>query len=155
MNRIHRMGWGVGWFLVLMVGGCTALRERMAVRNLRIAFSRAEVVRLDLAGATLRLSFEAYNPNTVRAVMDGFSFTLEANDHTLASGETQDAIRIPPGKRRAFDVIVFVPWRGLSSAVVQTLRDRSARLRVEGVAHVQTPLGRLRFRVMEYAREFR
>lgn len=139
---------GAGW-------GCSALQQRLAVRNLQVVFSQAEITHLDLSGATLLLTFRAYNPNTVQAILDGFSFSLEANNQPIASGKTRQSLRIPPRETRSFQVDVVLPWKGLSSAMVQALKNRSARLKAVGTAHVHTPLGDVSFRVVEYAREFR
>lgn len=149
------------WMLQVLVlsGGvllsCTAFRERLAVRDLRITFTSATLEEVSLSGARLRLSFSAYNPNAVRAVLDRFSFDLYGNDVRIATGETSQQLAVEPRKSADLSVDVFVPWTALSSGLARAIREKSARLKVEGFAHVSTPLGDLRFRVVDVARTFR
>jgi len=147
------------FLLFLVMGGgwlsCSALQERLAVRNLQITFTSATLKTLSLSGASLELVFSAKNPNPVRAVLDRFSFSLYGNDRKLATGETSQKLAVDPGETATLTLEVFVPWQGLPAAVIQALKERSARLKVEGFAHVSTPLGDVRFRVVDVARTFR
>ncbi len=144
-------------FLIAGGGGfsCTALQERLAVRDLRITFTSATLKQISLSGATLELAFSAHNPNSVRAILDRFSFRLYGNDREMASGETSRKLAVEAGKSATLTVDVFVPWQSLPAALIQAVKERSARLKVEGFAHVSTPLGDLRFKVVDVARTFR
>ena len=147
------------FLLFLIAGGgwlsCTALQERLAVRDLKLTFTSATLKTVSLSGATLELTFSAENPNPVRAVLDRFSFNLYGNDRNIATGETSRKLAIEAGKTATLTVDVFVPWQSLPAALIQAVKERSARLKVEGFAHVSTPLGEIRFKVVDVARTFR
>lgn len=125
------------------------------MRDLKLTFTSATLKTVSLSGATLELTFSAHNPNAVRAVLDRFSFELFGNDVRIATGETRNQIAVEPRKSADLSVDVFVPWSGLSSGLARAIREKSARLKVEGFAYVSTPLGDVRFKVVDVARTFR
>ena len=134
---------------VLLLLGCAPIRERVAVRNLRMKFTGVEIARIDLQGVTLNLHWKAYNPNSVNAVLDGFELDLSSNGQKLGHAKSNGQIRIPPHDYGRVVVPLRVRWRDLSKRIQDGIRNKKLSFRAVGYGIMNTPLGKVKFRVVD------
>ena len=77
-----------------LLGACSAIQSRLAIRNCKFDLRNVAVKRLDLTGATLGVLLGITNPNTVEAILDRLEFDLYLDDVLVAkSGGRNPAYR--------------------------------------------------------------
>ncbi len=135
--------------MIIAVLGCAPITERLAVRNLKLKFKSVQVASLDFQGVTLKLHWDAYNPNPVDAVLDGFDVDIFANGTKIGHARTTSAIRVPAHSSREIVLPLRLRWRTMSKTVQDGIRRKKLSFRGVGFAVMNTPLGKVRFKVVD------
>jgi len=150
-NIIRDMKWITFWLIttIFLMAGCAPIKERMAVRHIRLKFTGVEIASIDFQGVTLNLHWKGYNPNPVDAVLDGFETDIFANGVKIGHARTLERIRIPARESRKIVVPLKLKWKNLSKPIQDGIRNKNLRFRAVGFAIMNTPLGRVRFKVTD------
>ena len=131
------------------ISGCAPIQQRLAVRHLRLKFTGVEIASIGFQGVTLNLHWKGYNPNPVDAVLDGFETDIYANGIKIGHARTETRIRIPAHESRKIILPLKLRWKNLSKPVQDGIRNKKLRFRAVGFAIMNTPLGNIRFKVMD------
>ncbi len=142
-------------FLVLIFGACSQVRQIVAVKDLRIKFLNVEIAGISLDGIDLNLNFRAHNPNRVNAVLTGFAIDIFANNFKLGKAQMNRRLKIPPQKSKVFTIPLHLRWKDLSSSISSAIRKKNVTFRAVGYALIDTPLGKLKFKVADYTRSIK
>ncbi len=134
---------------VILVTGCAMIRERVAVRNLQLKFTGVEIAKLDLRGVTLNLHWKARNPNAVDAVLDGFELDIFANGQKIGHASTNRRIRVPHNGTQNIVLPLKIGWSEVSQPIRDGIRNKKLQFRAQGYAIMDTPFGKIRFKVMD------
>ncbi len=147
-RKRHWLTWG----LVLTSIGCTALWQRVAIQRVRFHLNSVRLKNPSLQGATLRLHWQAYNPNGITAVLDGFEVDVYANDQHVTRVNLDRPVEIAPHDSTAFHMDVPITWSLLGNTLTQLFRERRLEIKADGRALMKTPWGTLRIPVMQKTR---
>ena len=133
------------------------VKEVPAIKGLRIKFQDVEILRITLEGVYMNLNFEAYNPNDVNSVLSGFEVDILTNNVRLGKAAFNEHLKIPAGDSVTFTIPIHLSWRDLSKSLStrslsNAIIKKSVTFRAIGYALINTPLGKLRFKVADYTR---
>lgn len=139
--------------LPFTLSGCTGLTdfiaERQAITRAEFSFERVELQHADIplvtpnAKADLRVILKVKNPNSVTARLDRLDYEVYLEGTKVGSGAMTDDFSVPAGASKELPLPVAVPYAGLPEPALQAILARRAKIRVTGVSHVSTPLGRI------------
>ncbi len=124
----------------------------MALQGVQFRLRSAQIQDLTLQGATLRLHWQAYNPNTITAVLDGFEVDVYANDQHVTRVNLDRPVEIAPHDSTAFHMDVPITWSLLGNTLTQLFRERRLEIKADGRALMKTPWGALRIPVVQKTR---
>ncbi len=141
--------------IFLLVGACTQVRQIVAVKDLRIKFLNVEIASISLDGIDLNLNFRAYNPNKVNALLTGFAVDIFANNYKLGKASINHHLKIPAGKSANFTLPLHLRWSDLSRSVSSAIKQKRVTFKAVGYALIDTPIGKLRFKVADYTKTVR
>jgi len=140
---------------ILLFTSCAQVRQVVALKDLKIKFQNVELARITLSGVDLNLNFKAHNPNRVNAVLSGFAVDIFANNSKVGKAVLDKTLKIPAGGTANFTIPLHLSWHELSSSISNAIRNKSVTFRAVGYALINTPIGKLRFKVADYTRNFR
>jgi len=145
----------IGGIVILLLTSCTAVRQVVAIKDLKIKFQNVELARITLEGVDLNLNFKAHNPNRMNAILSGFAVDIFANNMKVGKATLNKTLKVPAGGNATFTIPLHLSWRELSNSLSNAIRKKSVTFWATGYALINTPLGKLRFKVADYTREFR
>ncbi len=143
-------------FFVLLVVNCTLLqsaRQVVAVRNLQVSLLKVEIGRVDFSGINTNFYFNVKNPNAVDAKILSFDFDALFNNEKVARGMLDRMVDIKSGDSKEIVIPVHIPYSGLSSGIKNAILQKSAEAAVKGYISINTPVGRLKFKVLDKTRK--
>lgn len=140
--------------LALLVS-CTQIRQVVAIKDLKIKFLNVEVANIIFSGVDLYLNFRAQNPNQVNAILLGFVVDIFANNVKVGKATLNKTLKVPAGGAITFTIPLHLDWDRLSQSLSSAIRRKSVLFKATGYALINTPMGRLRFKVADYTRNIK
>ncbi len=140
---------------ILLLGACTQIRQVVAVKDLKIKFLNVEITGITLDGVDLNLNFRAHNPNRVNAILTGFAVDIFANNFKLGKAQMNRHLKVPAQKSTVFTIPLHLRWKDLSRSISSAIREKKVTFKAVGYALIDTPLGKLKFKVADYTRTIR
>lgn len=139
------------------LAGCTGLpdfiAERQAITKAEFSFERVELQHMDIpvvtpnAKADMRVILKVKNPNAVTARLDRLNYEVYLEGYQVGTSAMTEDFSVPAGASKELPLQVAVPYAGLPEPALQAILARRAQIRVKGVSHVSTPLGRIDYPV--------
>ena len=134
---------------------CTQIRQIAAIKDLKIKFLSVDVTNITWNGVDLNLNFRARNPNQVNAVLSGFVVDIFANNVKVGKATLNKTLRVPAGGTATFTIPLHLDWNKLSQSISSAIRRISVLFKATGYALINTPLGKLKFKVADYTRNIK
>ncbi len=134
---------------------CTQIRQIAAIKDLKIKFLSVDVTNITWNGVDLNLNFRARNPNRVNAVLSGFMVDIFANNVKVGKAILNKTLRVPAGGTATFTIPLHLDWNKLSQSISSAIRRKSVLFKATGYALINTPLGKLKFKVADYTRNIK
>jgi LEA14-like dessication related protein len=131
--------------VVILLSGCTALMQRMAVKELDFSLERVSLVDYNLSNMTLKLDLKAENPNDIDAVIDRLDYSLYINDKNAANGTTAREVTVKAGGTKNISTSMTVNYVDLGTAILEAVKEKKADFKMEGTVFVETPIGSITF----------
>ena len=117
------------------------IRQREALRNMKVYLESVEIKSFGLTSATLRVRLRLYNPGEITATLDRAEFDLYGNNIYLGHGIISHRVDIPPGNSRIISTDFDVSYSGALSLLCSALSKGRVRWRIIGTAYIDIPFG--------------
>lgn len=120
------------------------IARRKALELLEISIADVSIKRIGLTSATLEITFKVYNPSDNIATLDKFIYSLYIDNTFLGDGEINKRIDIPPKADRFIISDFNVSYSGIVKTAfdaINKLTKEEIKLRIKGIAYLETPLG--------------
>jgi len=132
---------------VILLLGCTAIKERLAIKECK--FALFSVTPYDFNFSNLKIDFviNVQNPNSIDAVLDRLEYDFLVNQTGVFSGTTGKGVKIPSGKSAKFTTTVTLEYTKLGSVLVDAIRLKKAAYQVKAESFIDTPLGAISYPV--------
>ncbi len=140
--------------LVLLVS-CTQIRQIVAIKDLKIKFLNVNVKNITWKGVDLDLNFRARNPNQVNAVLAGFVVDIFANNVKVGKATLNKTLKVPASGTAIFTIPLHLDWDKLSQSLSSAMKRKSVLFKATGYAMIDTPVGKLKFKVADYTRNIK
>jgi LEA14-like dessication related protein len=126
---------------------CTAVKERLALKECR--FSLISVTPYDFTFANVKLDFtvKVNNPNKVDAVLDKLTYTFYVNETDVFSGTTGKDITIPANKAKAFPTTITLEYTKVGQALIEAIKINNAAYKLKARAYINTIIGEINYPV--------
>lgn len=143
----------------LLLSGCAAARAALNIENPRYAIRdiRPRVdIAIPLSASSIDVDFaiEVDNPNPVGLRLDQIDFDLLINSVRVLESTSHQRVNIPAngiGDVQLRTRIGYQNVRAVWGEILDAVRGERARYEIQGTAHYDTPVGRLRFPVTVYS----
>ena len=135
--------------------GCSIIRSTgqiINIKNLKVNFEKVEIKGVDLQGIDTYFYLNIKNPNSVDVKVLSFDFDALFNNKKVATGSLKKEITISSGGHREIIVPIHIPFSGLSSSLKSAILTKSVEAGISGYVNIGTPLGKLRFKVLDKTR---
>ncbi len=142
-------------FLFVVFFGCALIKsakEVVAVKSLNVTVDRVEIVKVNFDGIDTRFYLQAKNPNSVDARIISFDFDALFNGNKVAKGKLSETVVVPSHSTKTITVPVFVPFSAISVSLKSSIIQKNVEAGITGYVTINTPLGKLRFKVMDKTR---
>ena len=133
--------------IVLCCISCTAIQERLAVRECTFALVSVSPRDFTFNNVTVDFKIEGKNPNSVNAVIDKFTYTFFVNNTDVFSGTTGKGITIPKQGATDFITSIVLDYSNLTQTIIEVLRTQQASYTVKARAYISTILGEISYPV--------
>ncbi|MEO0151863.1 MAG: LEA type 2 family protein [candidate division WOR-3 bacterium] len=138
-------------FLILMlISGCMFLQERLNVKNLKFSYRGATIEALTLDRMNFIVNLEAYNPNSIDAVIDKLSYVIYFEGIRAISGSTTETYEIKAQGKRIITVqgsILFSDLPDLFKAIKSSYGKSRVKITAELTPEVKTIVGKFKYKV--------
>lgn len=132
---------------LILLSGCTAVQERLAIKECKFAF--VSVRPYDFAFSDMKLDFvlKADNPNSINALLDKLAYKFFVNNTEVFSGATGQQVSIPAKKSKEIMTTITLQYNQIGLALVEAMKLQSAAYRLSARAYVNTVLGEISYPV--------
>src|SRR5512140_110601 len=143
--------------VIAIVAGCSTLGINIQNPMFSIRDVRPHVaIALPLSASSIDFDFNigVDNPNPVGLKMTRMDFNLLVNDSHIATGVTNQAIRIPANGTGFVNLRTRVGYneiRNVFNEVADVIQGNKARYQVNGRAYFDTPAGQMSFPLTVYS----
>jgi LEA14-like dessication related protein len=134
-------------FAIVMLIDCTAIKERLAIKECK--FALVSVTPYDFSFSDLKLDFviNVQNPNSIDAVLDRLEYDFLVNQTGVFSGTTGEGLKVPSGKSAKFTTTITLAYTKIGSVLVDAIRLKKAAYEVKAKSFIDTPIGAISYPV--------
>lgn len=129
--------------IVLPWLACSAIQERLAIKNCKFALDSVEAYDFRFSNMKLDFVIKVDNPNDVDATLDKLIYNFLVNATEVFSGTTGQQVRIPAKKSNSFATTITLEYTKVGQTIVDAIRLKKADYAVNANAHINTPLGEI------------
>ena len=134
-------------FIVVLLISCTALQERLAIKECKFALISVRPHTFTFSNLKLDFDIKADNPNSVDAVLDKLVYTFYANNTDVFSGTTGETVNIKAKKSEQFTTTITLEYNKIGQALAEAMKLGSAAYRIDARAYISTILGEISYPV--------
>ncbi len=128
-------------------------REITAVKKLQIGIEEVVVKRVSFDGIDMNFRLIVKNPNSVKARIVSFDFDALFNNQKVARGSLSRTIVIDAQSARKITVPVHIPFEAVGEGLKRAILEKNVEAGIVGYVLINTPLGKLRFKVLDKTRK--
>ena len=142
--------------LTIMSLGCTLIstaRGITSLKKLQIRIDNVVVKRVSLDGIDTNFHLIVKNPNSVKARIVSFEFDALFNNRKVARGSLSRTIVVDAQSDRKIIIPVHIPFEAVGEGLKRAILEKSVEAGIVGYVLINTPLGRLRFKVLDRTRK--
>jgi LEA14-like dessication related protein len=136
--------------LLCLICGCSFINKRLAVKDLKFSYRGGSVEALTLDRIKLSIFLNAYNPNSIDAVIDRLDYTVYFEGVRAFSGYTNETYEIKANGERTitiFSEIVFADLPELFKTIKSSYGKSKVRVTTEIKPEIKTIVGKIRYTV--------
>lgn len=126
--------------LAALAMACASL-GRSVFREPEVMYRDARVTGLGLAGGTVEIVLDVYNPNRFRLDGSKLTYRVDIDSVMLGAGSYDDRFTVERGDTAQIRLPLSFTYAGLGLAGQRLLQTGSVEYRVSGDMTVATPLG--------------
>jgi len=130
--------------LSVAVSACATLRNALAFEEPQIALQEINVTGLGMAGGTLDLVFDVYNPNQYRLRSTRLEVGLELASTDFGEALIDKPLDLSPENHSRVVMPVRFTWAGVGAAARSLLQSQELPYGITGAVILDTPLGERR-----------
>lgn len=138
---------GVAMVFLLLAISCTAISERLAVRECKFALLSVTPHTFTFSNFQVDFDIKVDNPNSVDAVLDKLVYTFYANNTDVFSGTTGKALNVKAGGSEQFTTTITLEYSKIGQALAEAMKLASAAYRIDARAYISTLLGDISYPV--------
>ncbi len=129
------------YILVLLpfLFSCSLIQERINIASCKFSLKSASLKGVDLSGFNFTITLNAYNPNSIDAVLDRLVGLIKLDGYTIAQVSNSYKRVIKAGGNADIPIDVRVEYSSLGAsinAVKNAINRRSGNISFEGKAYI-------------------
>lgn len=136
-----------GIIFALLICACTAVKERLAIKECKFSLVSVRAYDFDYSDLKLDFAIEINNPNKADAVLDKFTYSFYADENSVFSGTTGQSIKVAPGKSKTFLTTITLEYKKIGGSIIDAITMGKAVYKMKGQAYVKTMLGEISYPV--------